>query len=52
MGIDRMKKWNWKHAGHPGEAAFPVGPKGEEYVLEGVAAEQVGVEGRKRRESH
>lgn len=30
MGIDRMKKWNWKHAGHPGEARFPVGPKGEE----------------------
>ena len=41
MGIDKMKKWSWKHAGHPGEAVFPVGPMDEEFKLEGVALEQL-----------
>lgn len=41
QGIASMKKWNWKHAGRPGEVRWPVGPKGEEWVLEGVAREQV-----------
>jgi len=41
VGIDKMKKWSWKHAGHPGEAVFPVGPMDEEFKLEGVALEQL-----------
>lgn len=48
-GISKMKKWDWKHAGHPGEAAVPVGPRDEKWHFEGVALEQVRPNSRRTR---
>lgn len=39
--IKKMNHWNWKRAGRPGEAAMPVGPRGESWHFEGVALAQV-----------